>query len=142
MKSVFLLLCLLLGTFTFAQCDKTITFKSGKARDMLNGEAKSERAMNTTIVITKEKIFITTTLDGATETMEGEISEISSCDWLQVLQNGKSTLKAAIKKGNQGPLHSMVEVINDNGQTRITLRSDPDKGAALQFDVVEYTIAG
>jgi hypothetical protein len=142
MKPVFLLLCMLLSTLAFTQCDKTITFKSEKARDMLNGEAKSERALNATIIITKDKISLTATVNGVTEILEGEISDITSCDWLQVLQDGKSTIKAAIKKGREGKVNSIIEVINDNGQTRITFRSDPDKGTALQFDVAEYAIAG
>jgi hypothetical protein len=141
MKPILLLLSILVTTSVFCQCDKTVIIKSEKGRDLLNGTPRTELPVNATITITKNKISLTATVNGDTETLDGEITGMANCDWLQVFKTGREKIKAVIKKGREGAQNSIVEIVTENGHTRITFSSDPDKGSALQFDVLEYTIA-
>jgi hypothetical protein len=77
MKKLFLLTVLFLSFhFTYAQCNKKVTFKCDKGRDFKNGVVDTEMPLESIITIDSVKITLTATLNGQTETLEGEIAEM------------------------------------------------------------------
>ena len=142
MKGIILLAVLFaFYQISYAQCDKKIAFKCEKARSFKNGTVGQELPIYATISIENGKIFLTATLNGESETAEGEITEVVTCEWTEFLKNGRTQYKAVIKKGNQNPENGIMDIQSDNGYTKITFGSDPDTGSKLQFDVSEYVIA-
>ncbi|MEJ8842839.1 hypothetical protein WG954_10635 [Lacibacter sp. H375] len=141
MKKLFLLTALLVSyNFTYAQCDRTVTFKCDKARDFKNGVLNTEMPMESTITIDSSKITLTATMNGETETVEGEITEISVCDWKEFLVNGKAQYKALLKKANDQPQESVIDVVSENGNIKISLALASDTSNKIQVDVAEYKI--
>lgn len=126
--------------FTYAQCNKSITFKCDKARDFKNGMIDTEMPMESIITIDSGKISLTATMNGQTETVEGEIAEVLLCDWKEFLVNGKTQYKAFIKKGNENPEASLVTIASENGVTKISLSLVSEEGKRLEVDVAEYKI--
>jgi hypothetical protein len=138
-------LILLVGLFAFyqiiyGQCEKKVIFKCNKARDLKNGSIGQELPMDATISIDDWKIIITATINGETETIEGEIRDVSICKWADYLKNGKTQYKARTAKKNQNSENSIIDIESENGYTKITFGPDPETGSKLQFDVSEYTI--
>lgn len=124
----------------YSQCDKKVIFKCSKARDFKNGSVGQEVSLDASISLDNNKIILTASMNGETETLESDITEVSVCDWPDFLKNGKARYKAMTKKGNGNVENSIIEIESDNGYTKITFSSDPDTGSKLQFDVAEYTI--
>ena len=141
MKKILLLTVLFLSFhFTYAQCNKKVRFKCNKARDFKNGNIETELPIEATIAIDSNKISITASMNGQTETLEGEITEISACEWTAFLVNGKTQYKASIKKPNENTEVSLVDIVSENGDTKITFSSISDSSNKLQFDVSEYLV--
>ncbi|GAA4744424.1 hypothetical protein [Flavisolibacter ginsenosidimutans] len=137
---------LLLGVFAFfqishAQCDKKVAFKCSKIKQLKDGNVVRESPTDATVVFDNDKFLLTMTMQGETETVEGEINEISICQWKEYLKNGRTQYKALAKKENKNAEKSIIEIESDNGFTKITFGSDPDGGSKLQLDVAEYMIA-
>lgn len=142
MKKIFLLTALFISFhFTYAQCNRTVTFKCDKARDFKNGVINTERPMEATITIDSGKITLTATMDGQTETLEGEITEISVCEWKEFLVDGKTQYKAVLKKTNDQPQESIIDIVSENGNIKILFALASDTSNKLQFDVSEYKIS-
>ncbi|HSC52652.1 MAG TPA: hypothetical protein VLC98_03475 [Phnomibacter sp.] len=139
MKTIILLVgVFVLHQISYAQCDKPITFKCNKARNLKSGNVGQELPIDATIEFKQDKMFLTATMNGQTETVEGKINEISICDWKDYLINGRSQFKALTKKGNANAEYSTIEIKSDNGYTTVSFCADPDTGSILQFDVSEY----
>lgn len=138
-------LLLLMALFTlshlcFGQCDKKVTFKCNKVREFKNGTLGQEHPLEATIFVNNGKIIITASINGETETVEGEIKEISICEWSEYLKDGKTQYKVYMQKGNGGE-NSIMTIESEDGKIKITGSPDPETGAKVQFDVAEYTIA-
>lgn len=127
--------------FSAAQCDKTITFKCYKGRSIKNGSAEQEMPVAVSGAIDKGNINITLTMDRATATVQGEITEVVTCAWTEYLHNGKTQYKANLSKDGRAMEAAIIDIESHNGQTIITFGSDPDTGSKLQLDVADYTIA-
>jgi hypothetical protein len=141
MKKIFLLLpVVFFSLLSAAQCDKTVTFKCYKGREIKHGSAGQEMPVEVITSIDKGKINITLTMDRGTATMQGEITEVVTCEWSEYLQNGKTQYKATVSKDGGAMEAALIEIESYNGQTKITFGSDPDTGSKLQLDVVDYTI--
>lgn len=141
MKTILLLAVLFASCqIAYAQCDKKIAFKCEKARSFKNGTVGQELPIYATISIENGKLNLTATVNGETETVEGEIKELVVCEWTEFLKNGRTQYKALASKGNENPERSIIDIESENGYTKITFSSDPDKGSKLQFDVSEYVI--
>jgi hypothetical protein len=141
MKKIFLLTALFISFhFTYAQCNRTVTFKCDKARDFKNGVINTEMPMESTITIDSGKITLTATMNGQTETLEGEITEISVCEWKEFLVDGKAQYKALLKKTNDQPQESFIEIVSENGNIKISFALISDTSNKLQVDVAEYKI--
>lgn len=143
MKPFILLISLfILCQVTYAQCDQSITFKCTKARGLKNGAIEKEMPMEATISLDSGRITLTASMNGETQTINGEIREITICEWKDFLKDGKTKYKAFMKKGDSDSENSFITIESENGYTKITFSSDPDTGSALQFDVAEYAVAG
>lgn len=141
MKKLFLLAVLFISAhLTYAQCDKKVTFKCDKGRDFKNGVVDTEMPLESIITIDSVKITLTATLNGQTETLEGEIAEVLLCDWTEFLVNGKTQYKAFIKKVNENQEASLVTITSVNGSTKISLSLISDEGKKVEVDVAEYKI--
>lgn len=141
MKKIFLLTVLLTSFhFTYAQCNKKVTFKCDKARDFKNGSIHTEMPMEASITIDSSIITLTATMNGETETIEGEITEISVCEWTEFLVNGKAQYKALIKKGNESPQESVIDIVSENGNIQVSFALASDTWNKLQLDVAEYQV--
>ena len=143
MKTIILLVVLFTSSqMAYTQCDKKIAFKCEKARSFKNGIVGQELPIYATVSIENDKLILTATMNGETETVEGEIKELVICEWTEFLKNGRTQYKALASKGNENPENSIIDIESENGYTKITFSSDPDKGSKLQFDVSEYVITG
>lgn len=142
MKKLLLLTALLFISFhfTYAQCNKTVTFKCNKARDFKNGVLHTEMPMESTITIDSGKITLTATMNGETETLEGDITEITVCEWSEFLVDGKTQYKAVLKKTNDQPQESVIDIVSENGNIKISLALASDTSNKLQVDVSEYKV--
>jgi hypothetical protein len=139
-------LILLVGLFafhqiTYGQCEKKVILKSNNMRGLKYGSVTKEMAVEASISIDKEKIVLTASKDGMTETVDCEIKEVVICDWKEYLKDGKAQFKVLGKKGSENPTSSIVDIESANGYTKVTFGLDPDTtGSKLQFDISEYSI--
>lgn len=142
MKKLFLLLGFVtLSAISYGQCDQKITFKCNKGRFYKNGSYEQDLPIEATLSIDKGKITFIASLNGDAQTVEGEITEVSICEWTEYLKNGKTQYKAYMRRINEEAENSIIEIESENGNIKITCGSNPDKGSKLQLDVAEYTIA-
>lgn len=142
MKKIFLLLpVVFFSLLSVAQCDKTVTFKCYKGREIKNGSAQQEVPFEVNMSIDKGKINITMAMDGNSATMDGEVKEVVSCEWTEYLQQGKTQYKANVNNGDGVTVAAIIEIESNNGQTKITLGTQGDATSQLQLDVENYTIA-
>lgn len=141
-KKLFLLFSLLpIHQISFGQCERTVTFKCYKGRELKNGSAEQDTPIEATLSISKGKFTLVLSMNGETATAEGEIKEVSICEWTDYLQNGRAQYKADVRKDNGSAENGILEIESSNGNTKITCGSDPDTGSKLQLDVMEYTIS-
>ncbi|WP_132051455.1 hypothetical protein [Pseudocnuella soli] len=142
MKKILLLLpFVFFGLFATAQCDKPVTFKCYKGRQFKNGSAKEEMPFEMTMTIDKGKMNIYMAMDRATSTIQGEITEVLTCEWTEYLHNGKTRYKGKVTPEGGSMQDAYIEIESTNGQTKISFSSTPDDTSKLQFDVVDYTVA-
>ena len=142
MKKIFLLLpVVFFSLLSAAQCDKTVTFKCYKGREIKHGSAGQEMPVEVITSIDKGKINITLTMDRGTATVQGEIMEVVTCEWSEYLQNGKTQYKATVSKDGGAMEAALIDIESYNGQTKITLGTEGDATSQLQLDVENYTIA-
>lgn len=91
MKKAILIFALSLpGAYSFAQCDKTVTYFSGKV-EFMDESGKVDRSEEGKIVVTVSKSHITLMHNNDdNDIMEGAITE-NKCDWETPFKNGKTT---------------------------------------------------
>ncbi len=141
MKGIILFTLLFLYFQTiFAQCDKKVTFTCEKARSYKNGTLAQEKPINATISIDNWKFTLTATMNGRSDTVEGDITEVITCEWTGYLKNGRTRYKALIKHPDQDPENGSIDIESENGYTKITFGGNPVWGEGLQFDVSEYLV--
>ncbi|RPD50907.1 hypothetical protein [Paracnuella aquatica] len=141
MKKILLLLpVILFGLFSAAQCDKSVTFKCYKGREIKYGSAQQEMPFEMTLAIDQGKMNIYMAMDRATSTIQGEITEVLTCEWTEYLHNGKTRYKGKVTPEGGSMQDAYIEIESTNGQTKISFSSTPDDTSKLQFDVVDYTI--
>ncbi|MGV3764637.1 MAG: hypothetical protein ACO1NW_00840 [Chitinophagaceae bacterium] len=140
LKNILLATALILGKISFAQCDKPILLKFSKGIEIKNGNPGQEMPFECSLEIADGKVVLTATMEGKTESVEGNITEIVRCDWKAFLKNGITQYKASMKKGEERMENATIEIKSENNYTLVTLASDPDTGSKLQLVVKEYTI--
>lgn len=141
MKKILLLLpFVFFGLLATAQCDKSVTFKCYKGREIKNGSAQQEMPFEMTLAIDQGKVNISMTMDRASSTIQGEITEVLTCEWTDYLHNGKTRYKGKVTQEGRSMQDAYIEIESTNGQTKISFSSTPDDTSKLQFDVVDYTI--
>ena len=141
-KLVLLFSLFVLCHISNAQCDKKVTFKIDKVREIKDNNSGQEMPVASTFAIDKSKIIITLSADGETHTMEGEITEVTTCDWADYLQNGRTRYKVDLKDEKRGEIvKSIIEIESINGKTIITGSSESKENQKLEFIVAEYSIA-
>ena len=125
-----------------AQCDKKVTFKIDKVREIKDNNFNHEMSMEVTFVIDKSKIIMTLIADGETHIMEGEITEVTTCEWADYLQNGRTRYKVDLKDEKRGEIiKSIIDIESVNGKTTITGGPEAKENQKLEFIVAEYSIA-
>ena len=140
-KLVLLIFLFALCHISNAQCDKKVTFKIDKAREVKDNNFNQEMPVEATFIIDKSKIIITLLADGETHTMEGEITEVTTCEWTDYLQNGRTRYKVDLKdEKKDGILKSIIEVESINGKTTITGSMESEANQKMEFNVAEYNI--
>lgn len=147
LKSIVKKLILLFSLFALchisnAQCDKKVTFKIEKVREIKDNNFNHEMSMEVTFVIDKSKIIMTMIADGETHTMEGEITEVTTCEWADYLQNGRTRYKVDLKDEKRGEIiKSIIDIESVNGKTTITGGPESKANQKLEFNVAEYSMA-
>ena len=124
-----------------AQCDpKIVKLQSNKARGLKTNMQAEELAMETVITIDSAKLVLTGSFKGETETLEGDIVEIVSCEWSEYLKNGKTEYRIVVDKDGQS-MKSIMILESENGNTTITFFEEDKDDSKLQFVIHEYTVA-
>ena len=142
MKKILLLLpFVFFGLLATAQCDKSVTFKCYKGREIKNGSAQQEMSFEMTLAIDHGRVNISMTMDRASSTIQGEITEVLTCEWTDYLHNGKTRYKGKVTPEGRSMQDAYIEIESTNGQTKISFSSTPEETSKLQFDVVDYTVA-
>ena len=93
---LFLLACIL-GTASFAQCDKNILFTSSK-QDWMNSKdevTKSDQD-KVTLQVSKTSVVLNHN-DDPNDEMTGDIKKVD-CNWTESFKNGKTTIEAQLKE--------------------------------------------
>ena len=139
-KLVLVLMLFVLYQTGKSQCDKKVTFKFTKGRELKNGAAGQEQPIEATLSFNNTKVTFTASFNGEMASAEGEITEVVSCDWTDYLRNGKTQYKAYMTKPGRSAEKATIDIESENGTTTITLGSDPDTGAKMQLDVAEYIL--
>ena len=140
-KLVLVLILFVLYQTSNSQCDKKVTFKCIKGRELKYGAAGQELPIEATLSFENTKVTFTASFNGEIASVEGEITEIVSCQWTDYLKNGKTQYKAYMTKPGQSSEKATIDIESENGATKITLGSDPDTGVRMQLDVAEYVLA-
>ncbi|MGV3764636.1 MAG: hypothetical protein ACO1NW_00835 [Chitinophagaceae bacterium] len=140
LKNILLATTLILGKFSFAQCDKTITLKCNKIVEIRDGIPGVEIPFEMALVIGGGKVMITATQNGKSETVQGPITQVVYCNWKELLKNGSAQYKATMKKEGDVPEDGLIAIKSENNYTEVTLSSDPEKESKLRLIVSEYTI--
>lgn len=94
-KTIFIFALSVPCAYSFAQCDKTVTYFSGKA-EFMDESGKVDRSEEGKIVVTVSKSHITLMHNNDdNDTMEGTITE-NKCDWETPFKNGKTTFNTKL----------------------------------------------
>jgi hypothetical protein len=139
-KLVLVLILFVLYQTGNGQCDKKVTFKCIKGRELKDGAAGQELPIEATLSFDNTKVTFAASFNGEIALVEGEITEVISCEWTDYLKNGKTQFKAYMTKPGRSAEKATIDIESENGTTRITLGSDPDTGAKMQLDVAEYIL--
>ncbi|RXK62767.1 hypothetical protein ESA94_07155 [Lacibacter luteus] len=123
-----------------AQCDpKVLKLQSNKARGLKTNMQAEELAMETVIAIDSVKIVLTGSFNGETETLEGNIVEVVSCEWGEYLKNGKTEYRIVVGKDGAS-MKSIMILESENGNTTLTFFEEDKTDTKLQFVISEYSI--
>lgn len=136
-KAILILVLLVSGIYSFAQCDRTVTYFSGKA-EFLDSSGKVERSEAGKIVVKVSKKQITLMHnDDDNDTMEGTITD-RICNWNQSLKNGKTTFTTQLVEKNGDSKNAFVSIEGKDGKLTL-LVNIKSWGKTLKF-VADSTI--
>lgn len=140
MNRVILLLSLfVLSQATYAQCDKNVTFKSYAFRIFHNDKEVQSAAIDATITFDSDKYSVKISMMAGMGTLSGTIKEVTLCQWIDFMKNGKAQYKGTLRDGDEDPVEATIEIISENSVSKFILYPEP--GAKLQFDIAEYFMA-
>lgn len=136
-KAILILVLLVSGVYSFAQCDRTVTYFSGRA-EFLDSSGKVERSEAGKIVVKVSKTQITLMHnDDDNDTMEGTITG-RICNWNQPLKNGKTTFTTQLAEKNGDSKNAFVSIEGKDGKLTL-LVNIKSWGKTLKF-VADSTI--
>ena len=132
MKKAILIFALSLpGACSFAQCDKTVTYFSGKA-EFMDESGKVDRSEEGKIVVTVSKTHITLMHNNDdNDTMEGTITE-NKCDWETPFKNGKTTFNTNLIERSGESNDASVSIEGKDGKLVILINLK-NKGKILRL---------
>ena len=130
LKITLVLLLAACSHLTYAQCDKTVVFKSSKT-NYLDGEGNVARTKEeaTTITISKTTVIIIPGDDD--HKMTGSITA-NTCDWKTPFKDGKMVIKASVENPDGIKQHSTLTVIGIAGKISITYEAEERPGVKIQ----------
>jgi len=120
-----------------AQCDHEVILQSTTGRFVDGDKKDSDKNIEATIRVSKDKFVLLLTIAGETSTITNTIDKVTACDWKEFLVNGKSAFKVTTDKGDGKKEPSVIRLNSKNGKTTIYFGSDPDDKGGLELDVDE-----
>lgn len=132
MKKAILIFALSLpGAYSFAQCDKTVTYFSGKA-EFLDESGKVDRSEEGKVVVKVTQSHITLMHnDDDNDTMEGAITE-KVCDWKTPFKTGKTTFNTSLVERSGESNDASVSIEGKDGKLVILINLK-NKGKILKL---------
>jgi hypothetical protein len=128
-----LLLVLVAGTSSFAQCDKKSVLTAGLTEYLdSSGEIRKTVEESTTIEFDSKTIVI---IPGE-QVMEGTITSIS-CDWKTAYKEGKTVIKSTITMGDGQPMDVTITIEGKAGQVTLLFEESPENRIRLTLDKFE-----
>ena len=104
-----------------AQCDKNVTYNSGKA-DFIDSSGNSIRTKEGKIVVTlTKKDFILMHDDNEEDALRGNISNLT-CEWKDAYKNGRTTFNSELIEKNGDKDDAAVSIEGKDGKLLILVR--------------------
>ena len=130
------LLLVMAGTVSYAQCDKTVTFKSA-VTNYLNEKGAIERTKDEETVITITKTNITIIPGDEDHKLTGTLSSYT-CNWPVPFKEGKSVIKSILAEGDHD-LHVTITIEGKGGKVTLTFEAEemPEKKIQVVATVFE-----
>ena len=130
-----LLLVVVAGTSSYAQCDKKNVL-TGSSTEYLNAGNELQRTVDeaTTIEYDSKSITITP----GDHSMSGTVSSIT-CDWKTPYKEGKSVIKASIEGPNGQFMTTTITIEGKDGKISLLFEAEefPDRKIHLNLDKFE-----
>ena len=132
MKKAILIFALSLsGAYTFAQCNNTVTYFSGKA-GFMDETGKVVRSEEGKFVVTVSQTHITLKHnDDDNDTMDGNITA-NVCDWSAPFKDGKTTFNTSFVEKNGKSNNAFVSIEGKDGKL-VILINFKDMGQTLKL---------
>ena len=128
-----LLLIIVAGTSSFAQCDKRSVLTSSVTEYLTSsGEIKRTVEEPTTIEFDSKTIVITP----GDNIMEGTVDSIT-CDWKTPYKDGKTVIKTTITVGDGQTMNITITIEGKDGKIILLFEESPDKRIRLTLDKFE-----
>jgi hypothetical protein len=131
-----LLLLLLSGTASFAQCDKDLILTSSKT-EYLDAQGALQRTQeeHSTIEISKTEVTIT---PGNDPRMKGTIKS-HTCNWKVPFKEGKSVIQATFNDEQKGTMNATITIEGKDGGVILLLEAVemPDRKIRVPIDKFE-----
>jgi hypothetical protein len=141
MKKLLLITTILIFCYPiYGQCDQKLTFKSYKATEIKNNDFSEEISLEGTFTIDKDRLVMTLSANRQTQNLEAKILEIIVCEWTNYLQDGKTSYKTVMERGEK-QVPTTIEIVSINGRTRLIMSSNPNSGNRMEFELTEINIS-
>lgn len=131
-----LLLLLLSGTASLAQCDKDLSLTSSRT-EYLDAQGVLQRTVEekSTIEITKTEVTIT---PGSDHKMKGTIKS-HACNWKVPFKEGKSIIQATFSDEQKGTMNATITIEGKDGGVTLLMEAVemPDRKIRVPIDKFE-----
>lgn len=128
-----LLLVVIAGTSSYAQCDKKSILASSSTEYLTNtGEVRKTVEEPTTIEFDSKTII----LSPGDHTMEGTVSVVS-CDWKTPYKDGKTVFKASLAAEPGQTMDVTITIEGKDGKLTLLFEESADKRIRVTLDKFE-----
>ena len=133
-KQVLILLFVIAGFSSYAQCDKKSILTSSSTEYLTSsGEIRKTKEETTTIEFDSKTIVIAP----GDHVMEGTVTSITSCDWKTAYKEGKTVLKATMDAGEGQTLDVVITIEGKDGKVILMFEESPEKRIRVTADKFE-----